>query len=202
MSNAQQSKHLNLLIDNYDSFTYNLADYFARLQFPCAVMRNDERSLEEIILLNPSCIIISPGPETPSKAGVTLQVIDHFHQRIPLLGICLGQQAVGEYFGARLVRAERIMHGRTSPVFHDGHDLFQNIPSPFEAMRYHSLILKELDRTPLQVIARTAEDEVMAVVHPHFRICGMQFHPESILTRHGLALLANWMRWSGQMPVH
>lgn len=189
---------MNLLIDNYDSFTYNLADYFAQLHLPCRVIRNDELSLEQIRALDPSAIILSPGPETPVKAGVMMEVIDHFHQHIPLLGICLGHQGIGEYFGARLVRAPHIMHGRTSLVIHDGHPVFQGVPSPFEAMRYHSLILEQTEHTPLQVIARTAENEVMAAVHPQFNVCGMQFHPESILTVHGPGILKNWMEWSDE----
>lgn len=189
---------MNLLIDNYDSFTYNLADYFAQLNLPCRVIRNDELSLPQIRALDPSVIILSPGPETPAKAGVMMEVIDHFHTHIPLLGICLGHQGIGEYFGARLVRAPRIMHGRTSLVFHDGHPVFLGVPSPFDAMRYHSLILEHTERTPLQVIARTEENEVMAVVHPQFNVCGIQFHPESILTVHGLGILKNWMEWSDE----
>ena len=191
-----QAGNLNLLIDNYDSFTYNLVDYFAQLRFDCRVIRNDELSLADIEALNPSSIILSPGPETPSRAGVMMDVIAHFHARLPLLGICLGHQGIGQHFGARLVRAPRVVHGKTSPVYHNGHPVFRGITSPFDAMRYHSLILEEVHRTPLEVIARTAEAEVMAVVHPQLNVCGLQFHPESILTGAGLAILRNWIEWS------
>jgi len=187
---------VNLLLDNYDSFTYNLQDYFAQLNFPCEVFRNDEKSPEEIISMNPSTIILSPGPETPKKAGVMMELIEFFHNKIPLLGICLGHQGIGEFFGAKLVRADRIMHGKTSMIIHDHHPLFADIPSPFEAMRYHSLILKEMESTPLKVIAHTAENEVMAFIHPDKKICGIQFHPESILTPHGITILKNWIAWS------
>lgn len=184
---------MHLLIDNYDSFTYNLRDYFSQLNFPCAVVRNDEISIEEITTLNPSSIIFSPGPETPSKAGNMMEVIKSFHESIPMLGICLGHQGIGEFFGAKLVRANKIMHGKTSPVFHNSHPIFSQIPSPFEGMRYHSLILQETEKTPLQVIAKTGEEEVMAFVHPQYKICGIQFHPESILTPHGITILKNWI---------
>lgn len=186
-----------LLIDNYDSFTYNLQDYFAQLGKPCDVIRNDEKSLEEIISINPDALILSPGPETPSKAGIMMQAISHFHDKIPVLGICLGHQGIGEFFGASLVRAEKIMHGKTSLVIHNAHRVFKDIPSPFEAMRYHSLILQNVDSTPLQIIATTGGQEVMAVIHPHYKICGIQFHPESILTPHGITMLKNWLVWSG-----
>ncbi|MCY7410291.1 MAG: aminodeoxychorismate/anthranilate synthase component II [Chitinophagales bacterium] len=171
-----------LLIDNYDSFTYNLQDYFEQLGKHCEVFRNDAKTLDEIISLQPSAIILSPGPETPAKAGVMMELIEYFHDKIPVLGICLGHQGIGEFFGATLVRAEKIMHGKTSSVQHNQHPVFKNIPSPFDAMRYHSLLLKNVDETSLQVIAKTKDDEVMAIVHPHYKICGIQFHPESILT--------------------
>jgi anthranilate synthase/aminodeoxychorismate synthase-like glutamine amidotransferase len=189
---------LHILLDNYDSFTYNLQDYFAQLQLDCIVIRNDEKTADQIEALQPASLIFSPGPETPSKAGVMMELIHRFHSRIPLLGICLGHQGIGEYFGASLVRAARIMHGRTSPVFHTGHFLFQNVPSPFDAMRYHSLLLSETATTSLQVIAATAEGEPMAIIHPRYKICGFQFHPESILTPYGFTLLKNWLEWIGQ----
>ena len=186
---------VNLLLDNYDSFTYNLQDYFSQLNFPCIVLRNDEKSLEEITGMNPMSIILSPGPETPSKAGIMMDLIKHFHDKIPVLGICLGHQGIGEFFGASLVRAEKIMHGKTSPVLHDHHEIFDQIPSPFDAMRYHSLILQNLERTTLQVIAQTQTGEVMSIIHPRHKICGIQFHPESILTSYGLSILNNWIKW-------
>lgn len=186
-----------LLLDNYDSFTYNLQDYFLQLQQPCAVVRNDEKTLDEIIALQPVGIIISPGPETPSRAGLMMTVIDHFHQQLPVLGICLGHQGIGEYFGATLEHAEKPMHGKTSAISHQGHPVFKNIESPFQAMRYHSLILKNIHQTPLQIIATSENGEVMAIAHPHFKLCGIQFHPESVLTPDGMLLLDNWLEWSG-----
>jgi len=188
---------LLLLLDNYDSFTYNLQDYFAQLGQSCSVIRNDEISLKEITALRPTAIILSPGPETPAKAGIMMEVIQHFHDKIPLLGICLGHQGIGEFFGARLVRAQKIMHGKTSQVFHHHHPVFENIASPFEAMRYHSLILQNVESTPLQIIASTNDSEVMAVIHPEHKVCGIQFHPESILTQNGITILQNWLNWSG-----
>ena len=186
---------MHLLLDNYDSFTYNLRDYFFQLNFPCTVLRNDEISLEEITSLNPSSIIFSPGPEKPSNAGIMMEAIQLFHDKIPMLGICLGHQGLGEFFGAKLIRANKIMHGKTSSVFHDNHLIFSGVPDPFEAMRYHSLILHEVEKTPLQVIAQTSEREVMAFVHPVYKLCGIQFHPESILTLHGINILKNWINW-------
>jgi anthranilate synthase/aminodeoxychorismate synthase-like glutamine amidotransferase len=185
-----------ILLDNYDSFTYNLQDYFSQLGKPCDVIRNDEKSLQEIIGMNPEAIILSPGPETPSKAGIMMEVIKSFHNKIPMLGICLGHQGIGEFFGAALVRAEKIMHGKTSLIYHQDHPLFSKIPSPFEAMRYHSLLLKNMERTCLQTIATTDDDEVMAIVHPQYKVCGIQFHPESILTPYGISILKNWLQWS------
>ena len=189
-----------LLLDNYDSFTYNLQDYFCQLQNECTVVRNDEKSLDELIALNPRAIVLSPGPETPSKAGIMMEVIRQFHDKIPMLGICLGHQGIGEFFGAKLVRSHKIMHGKTSLVFHQQHPVFNNLPSPFEAMRYHSLILQDLLSTPLVAIAKTSEEELMAFVHPQYRICGIQFHPESILTPGGITILKNWLQWSQLLP--
>jgi anthranilate synthase/aminodeoxychorismate synthase-like glutamine amidotransferase len=186
-----------LLLDNYDSFTYNLQDYFAQLGKTCTVIRNDEKSVEELSSLSPEALILSPGPETPSKAGVMMEVIRQFHDKIPVLGICLGHQGIGEFFGATLTRSEKIMHGKTSCIYHQQHPLFQTIPSPFEAMRYHSLLLKNVEATPLRLIAKTADEEVMAVVHMRYKICGIQFHPESVLTTHGISILKNWLQWIG-----
>ncbi|MEP7127510.1 MAG: aminodeoxychorismate/anthranilate synthase component II [Chitinophagales bacterium] len=186
-----------LLLDNYDSFTYNLQDYFLQLQQHCLVIRNDEMNMEEINALHPSAIIISPGPETPSKAGIMLNLIHHFHAQIPILGICLGHQGIGEYFGATLDHADKPMHGKTSVISHHAHPVFQNISNPFIAMRYHSLLLKNLDRTPLQIIAESETGEPMAIAHHTLKLCGIQFHPESILTPDGLLMLNNWLRWSG-----
>jgi anthranilate synthase/aminodeoxychorismate synthase-like glutamine amidotransferase len=181
-----------LLIDNYDSFTYNLRDYILQLGAECMVIRNDEMSLEEINTLRFSSVVISPGPKTPNLAGITLPFIEQFYNIIPILGICLGHQAIGEFFGAKLVKANRPMHGETSLVYHQNHFLFKNVTQPFEAMRYHSLVLSEVENTPLQVVATTTSGEVMAIAHPQLRIAGVQFHPESILTPSGLQILKNW----------
>jgi len=181
-----------LLLDNYDSFTYNLYDYVLQLGQECKVVRNDEMSIDELSALNFSSAIISPGPKTPAQAGITMQFIDRFYSTKPILGICLGHQAIGEFFGARLIKAGKPMHGKTSVVKHNGHFLFKDLPAQFEVMRYHSLILAKPDKTPLDIIARTAEDEVMAIAHRELPIAGVQFHPESILTPHGLSVLRNW----------
>jgi anthranilate synthase/aminodeoxychorismate synthase-like glutamine amidotransferase len=185
-----------LLLDNYDSFTYILQDYFSQLQSSCTVIRNDDKTIDEIVGLQPSGIIFSPGPETPSKAGIMMQLISHYYDKIPLLGICLGHQAIGEFFGASLVKAKMPMHGRTSLIHHEHHPLFHNINTPFQAMRYHSLILENVEQTQLKVVAKTDSEEVMAMVHPHYKLCGIQFHPESILTPHGITMLYNWLKWS------
>lgn len=153
-------------------------------------------SLPEIIALQPSGIVISPGPETPSKAGILPEMIHHFHTRVPMLGICLGHQGIGEYFGAKLVHARKPMHGKTSVIRHSGHPIFADIDNPFSAMRYHSLILTGLEKTGLQIIAETEEGEPMAIAHPALKICGIQFHPESVLTPDGMLMLKNWLAWS------
>ena len=185
-----------LLLDNYDSFTFLLRDYLLQLQAPCLVVRNDEKSIEEISELQPDAIVISPGPETPSKAGILLPLIAHFHQQIPMLGICLGHQGLGQYFGAPLVYANQPMQGKTSMISHQGHPVFDQISNPFIAMRYHSLILKTIAPTPLDVIATSESGEIMAIAHQHLKLCGIQFHPESILTPDGLRLLNNWLCWA------
>ena len=181
-----------LLLDNYDSFTYNLRDYILQLGKECKVVRNDEMTMDELAALNFSSAIISPGPKTPHDAGVTMQFIERFYTSKPILGICLGHQAIGQFFGARLVKAHQPMHGKTSVINHSGHFLFAGIPQQIEVMRYHSLILDELAQTPLQIIANTAENEIMAVAHHELKIAGVQFHPESILTPQGLNILENW----------
>ena len=186
-----------LLLDNYDSFTYNLQDYFSQLGFPCKVVRNDDITLNEIAALAPSAIILSPGPETPAKAGIMPSLIHMFHDKIPLLGICLGHQALGEFFGATLVKAEKPMHGKTSMIRYLPHPLFAGLNNPFSAMRYHSLILEGIDVTPLQTIAASENGEIMAFVHARLKICGIQFHPESILTPDGIRILDNWLKWTG-----
>ncbi|MCX6198726.1 MAG: aminodeoxychorismate/anthranilate synthase component II [Bacteroidetes bacterium] len=183
-----------LLLDNYDSFTYNLRDYILQCGKECHVIRNDEMSLDEIEKLNFSSAIISPGPKTPSEAGITMKFIESFHQTKPILGICLGHQAIGEFFGAKLVKAIRPMHGKTSNITHNRNYFFKNLPDEFDVMRYHSLILKELEKTELQITATTKDGDAMAITHPTLKIVGMQFHPESILTPHGLQLMKNWFR--------
>ena len=181
-----------LLLDNYDSFTYNLRDYILQCGKECRVIRNDEMSLDEIEKLNFASAIISPGPKTPNEAGITMKFIERFYQQKPILGICLGHQAIGEFFGAKLVKANKPMHGKVSVIIQNKNFLFKNLPDEFEAMRYHSLILDEVEKTELQITATTKENEVMAMVHPVHKIAGVQFHPESILTPHGLQLMKNW----------
>ena len=185
-----------LLLDNYDSFTYNLQDYFAQLHTKCLIIRNDDKSVEEIAAMNPDAIVFSAGPETPNKAGVMMELIKFFHDKIPLLGICLGHQAIGEFFGAMLTKALKPMHGKTSLIYHTNHPIFNNLPNPMVVMRYHSLILQNINTDALHVIATTENDEVMAIAHSHYKICGIQFHPESILTPMGISILDNWLSWS------
>lgn len=186
-----------LLLDNYDSFTYNLRDYILQCGNECMVVRNDELRLDEIEQLKFSSIILSPGPKTPKEAGVTMAVIDRFCLTKPILGICLGHQAIGEYFGAQLVKANQPVHGKTTSITHRQHYLFKNIPNPTEVMRYHSLILTGIEQTVLETIAYTDTQEIMAVAHPQLPIAGVQFHPESVLTGTGLQLLKNWFAHIG-----
>lgn len=180
------------LIDNYDSFTWILHDYLLQTGHECNVYRNDEITLPGLIALNPSRIIISPGPETPLQAGITMQVIGHFHKHTPILGVCLGHQALGMYFGAKLVHSSYPMHGKTSAVHHNNHPLFNHIPSPFTAMRYHSLAVTDFENTGLAAIAHTEDGTIMALSHKQYPCIGVQFHPESIGTEYGLQLLKNW----------
>jgi len=183
-----------LMIDNYDSFTYNLVQYLSELGEKLVVHRNDKISLAEIEDLNPSHIVISPGPGRPVDAGISREVIEEFGKRIPILGVCLGHQCIAETFGGKVVSARRLMHGKTSMIYHAGRGIFQDIPSPFKATRYHSLIVdrKSLPKT-LKVIARTKDKEIMALKHKKFPVWGVQFHPESILTEHGKKLLKNFI---------
>lgn len=180
-----------LLIDNYDSFTYNLYDYMLQLGQPCKVVRNDELSIDELEALNFSSAVISPGPKTPEDAGITMSFIQKFYQTKPILGICLGHQAIGEFFGAKLVKTIP-MHGKASVINCKVHPLFAGLPQQIEVMRYHSLLLNGVDATPLQTIAVTADNETMALVHPQYKLAGVQFHPESILTPNGLTIMKNW----------
>jgi anthranilate synthase/aminodeoxychorismate synthase-like glutamine amidotransferase len=182
------------LLDNYDSFTFNLYDYLLQTGVKCTVMRNDVFHPADLADLDIQGIVLSPGPKRPANAGCMMEVIDMFHQTVPILGICLGHQAIGEYFGAPLVKARVPMHGKTSPVLHNNHWLFEGIPNPFQAMRYHSLLLESLDRTPLECIARTEENEIMALNHASLPLLGVQYHPESILTEYGFTMIQNWVR--------
>ncbi len=183
-----------LVIDNYDSFTYNLVQYFGELGAEILVKRNDEITLEEIEALAPEKICISPGPCTPTEAGISCAVIEQFAGRQPILGVCLGHQSIGQVYGGDVVRADRLMHGKTSPILHTGENVFAGLPSPFEATRYHSLIVKR-DTLPacLRVTAETAEGEIMGLAHKELPVYGVQFHPESILTTEGKKLLKNFL---------
>jgi len=180
------------LIDNYDSFTYILHHYLLQTGHECRVFRNNEVTADELKQLSPERIIISPGPETPLQAGITMQVIDQFHKTTPILGVCLGHQALGMYFGAQLVHIPYPMHGKVSLSTHAGHPLFAGIPSPFPAMRYHSLAVTGFESTGLQVLAHTDDGTIMALAHEHYPCIGVQFHPESVGTEHGMQLLRNW----------
>ncbi len=183
---------MHILIDNYDSFTYILHHYLLQAGEECVVYRNDEITLDGLIALNPERLIISPGPETPMQAGITMSAIGHFYNRIPILGVCLGHQALGMFFGAELVHAPYPMHGKTSEVTHSGHALFTGIPSPFTVMRYHSLAVEKFEGTGLEAIAHTADGTVMALCHKQYPCVGVQFHPESVGTGFGQQLLNNW----------
>jgi anthranilate synthase/aminodeoxychorismate synthase-like glutamine amidotransferase len=184
-----------LMIDNYDSFTYNLVQYFGELDQDVRVYRNDQVTLEEIAELRPDRIVISPGPCTPKEAGISIELIKQFAGRLPILGVCLGHQAIGEAFGGEVVRAPRLMHGKTSMIHHDGKTIFKSLPNPFEATRYHSLIVKRETLPPvLQISAETREGEIMGLRHLNYPVEGVQFHPESILTKAGMDLLRNFLK--------
>ena len=184
-----------LMIDNYDSFTYNLVQYLGQLGEEVAFHRNDAIALDEIAAMNPEAIFLSPGPCSPEKAGITIDVIRRFHRRVPLMGVCLGHQAIGQAFGGRVVRAGRIMHGKTSPIINDGRTIFKGLPSPFPAGRYHSLIV-ERESLPdcLEVSAETEEGEIMGLRHREWPVEGIQFHPESILTPSGKRIIRNFLQ--------
>ncbi len=190
-----------LLIDNYDSFVYNLARYMGKLGRPHRVVRNDAISLDEIAAQMPDAIVLSPGPCTPREAGICNEIIRHFHQRIPILGICLGHQCIGEQFGGRVIRAPQPCHGRSSLIEHNADELFIGLPNPLEGGRYHSLIIELAANTPLEITARTEDDDIiMGVKHTQYPLYGLQFHPESVLTPYGLDIMRNFMmvadRWN------
>jgi anthranilate synthase component 2 len=183
-----------LMIDNYDSFTYNLVQYLGELGADVRVVRNDAITLDEVAALKPDHIVVSPGPCTPSEAGISVPLIRRFAGQVPILGVCLGHQSIGQAFGGRIVRAQRVMHGKLSPVTHDGRGVFTGLPSPFAVTRYHSLAI-ERDRVPaeLEVTAAADDGEIMGVRHRTLAVEGVQFHPEAILTEHGMRLLANFL---------
>ena len=182
-----------LLIDNYDSFTYNLAQFLGELGAEVLVRRNDEITLQGIEALNPSAIVISPGPGTPAEGGISLDVIRELGPRTPILGVCLGHQCIGAALGGTVSRAPRLMHGKSSPVYHNRRGIFNGVPSPFNAARYHSLIVEEPLPEGLDVTAFTSEGEVMALQHREYPLFGVQFHPESVLTDHGKTILRNFL---------
>ncbi len=183
-----------LMIDNYDSFTYNLVQYFSELGEEVVVFRNDEITLDKISQLNPDRMVISPGPCTPNEAGVSLSAIKQFSANLPVLGVCLGHQSIGQAFGGKIVHAQQLMHGKTSPIFHNNTGVFCDLPNPFVATRYHSLVI---DRSSLpdclEITAWTEDNEIMGVRHKSLSIEGIQFHPESILSEHGHQMLQNFL---------
>jgi anthranilate synthase/aminodeoxychorismate synthase-like glutamine amidotransferase len=183
-----------LVIDNYDSFTFNLVQYFGQLGVPMRIFRNDELTPAEALRLNPDRILVSPGPCTPSDAGVSLEIIKTFAGKKPILGVCLGHQAIGQQFGGKVIRADRQMHGKLSPIKHRGTDIFKDLPSPFTATRYHSLLVERSSLPDcLEITAETAEGEIMGLRHKQFPIYGVQFHPESIATEGGMKILQNFL---------
>ncbi len=183
-----------LMIDNYDSFTYNLVQYFGELGADVRVYRNDAITLDQVAALAPAQIVVSPGPCTPNEAGISVPLIRRFAGQIPILGVCLGHQAIGQAFGGHIVRAQRVMHGKLSPVTHDGRGVFAGLPSPFAVTRYHSLAIEQAQVPPELMITSTADDgEIMGVRHRRLAVEGVQFHPEAILTEHGMRLLGNFL---------
>ncbi|MDP8266072.1 MAG: aminodeoxychorismate/anthranilate synthase component II [Candidatus Aceula meridiana] len=183
-----------LMIDNYDSFTYNLVQYLGELGAELKVIRNDKITIAQIKKMNPQCIVISPGPGRPEGAGISVDIIKEFAGKIPILGVCLGHQAIGYAFGGEIVSAKRLMHGKTSMIYHNKKEIFKNLLNPFEATRYHSLVIdKKTFPTCLEITAKTKDKEIMGLRHRKFPIWGVQFHPESILTHEGKALLKNFI---------
>jgi anthranilate synthase/aminodeoxychorismate synthase-like glutamine amidotransferase len=187
-----------VMIDNYDSFTYNLVQYLGELGAEIRVFRNDQTTLEELEALQPSHLVISPGPGTPLDGGISVEAILHFGPRIPTLGVCLGHQCIGHAFGGQVVRADRLMHGKTSQIYHDGKGCFRGLPNPFTATRYHSLVVAGPPPEALEVTARSEAGELMGLRHREYPIVGVQFHPESILTEKGKLLLGNFLLTGGE----
>ncbi|MDQ8185909.1 aminodeoxychorismate/anthranilate synthase component II [Pelagicoccus sp. SDUM812002] len=183
-----------LVIDNYDSFTFNLVQYFGTLGVEQRVYRNDQITVEEALALQPERVLISPGPCSPTEAGISIAMIEAFAGKVPLFGVCLGHQSIGQHFGGKVIRADRLMHGKTSPISHHGKDLFQGLPQGLQATRYHSLVV-ERDSFPdcLEITAETAEGEIMGLRHRELPIWGVQFHPESIATQNGMDILKNFL---------
>lgn len=194
LSNPEYPQRVLLVIDNYDSFTFNLVQYFGQLGVSMRIVRNDEVTVAEAEKLNPDRLLISPGPCTPNEAGISLDIFRAFAGRKPIFGVCLGHQAMGQYFGGKVVRAGRLMHGKMSPILHRGAGLFKDLPSPFRAARYHSLLV-ERESLPdsLEISAETAEGEIMGLSHKTLPVWGVQFHPESIATEHGMQILRNFL---------
>ncbi|MGE9291918.1 MAG: anthranilate synthase component II [Puniceicoccales bacterium] len=187
-----------LVLDNYDSFTYNLVQYFGELGSLPQVYRNDQLTADQAEELNPTAIVISPGPCSPNEAGQSLALIERFAGKVPLLGVCLGHQCIGQYFGGKVIRADRLMHGKTSPIQHTGKSVFEGLSNPFEATRYHSLIVERSSLPDcLEVTADTAEGEIMGLRHKELEVHGVQFHPESLATLEGKKILDNFLRISG-----
>ncbi len=182
------------MIDNYDSFTFNLVQYLGELGHELLVKRNDEITLSEIEVLNPDFLMISPGPCSPNEAGISLEAIEYFAGKIPILGVCLGHQSIGQAFGGNVIRADKLMHGKTSEMHHDGRTIFKDLDNPFTATRYHSLIVEKSSLPDcFEISAWTAEDEIMAIRHKSLPIEGVQFHPESIMTSYGKEMLKNFI---------
>lgn len=188
-----------LLIDNYDSFTYNLVQYFGELGAPCLVYRNDQISVASLTEINCQYLVISPGPGRPTDAGISLKAISTLAGKVPILGVCLGHQCIGELYGGKIIRAARLMHGKSSLIFHDEKTIYQGLPNPFLAIRYHSLLI-ERETLPacLEISAQTAEGEIMGVRHKKYFLEGVQFHPESIMTQEGKKILMNFLKRGGE----
>jgi len=194
MRSIEYEVNMLLVIDNYDSFTYNLVQYLGELGQDIRVYRNDKITLREIEALNPQRVVISPGPCTPREAGISVDLVKHFAGRIPILGVCLGHQAIGYAFGGEIIHAKKLMHGKTSMIHHDGKTIYKKLPNPFEATRYHSLVIeRESIPDELEISAETDDGEIMGVRHKEYIIEGVQFHPESILTKAGKDLLRNFL---------